>query len=68
MDSTTLYNEQNIYSTDTTSKSSDQSLISIQSTIISLNQTSTIATIQAENNSSTIKSSTEILNITSVSP
>jgi hypothetical protein len=68
MDSTTLYNEQNIYSTDTTSKSSDKSLSSIQSTIISLNQTSTIATIQAENNSSTIKSSTEILNITSVSP
>jgi len=68
MDSTTLYNEQNIYSTDTTSKNSDKSLCSIQSTIISLNQTSTIATIQAENNSSTIKSSTEILNITSVSP
>ncbi len=68
IDSTTLPNEQNIHSTDTTSKNPDQIFSSIQSTLISHSQTSTITTSQTENNFSTIKSSTEILNITSASP
>ncbi|CAF3748548.1 unnamed protein product [Rotaria sordida] len=55
----------NIHSIETTPKNIDKSFSSIQSTLIAHNQTSTI---QIEYDSSTIKSSTESLNITSVSP
>ncbi|CAF4255935.1 unnamed protein product [Rotaria sp. Silwood2] len=54
-----------VISTETTSKNFDKSFSSIQSTLISHNQTSTI---QTEYNSSMIKSSTESINITSISP
>jgi hypothetical protein len=68
VDSTILINEQNVHSTETIPNNLDKSISSIQSTSILHNQTSTIETIQTENNPSTIISSTEILNITSLSP
>jgi hypothetical protein len=66
--STTVYAAQNNPSTDTTSITPDKSYSSIQSTLISPNQTSTIKTTQIENNFSRLESSTEILNLTSISP
>ena len=62
MDLKTFYDESNIDSTEATLKAIDESVSSMQSTLISHNQT---LTIEMETNSSTIKSFTEFLNITS---